>query len=196
MVTSLDGSVAIDGRSGALGNQNDLEVLLTLRRLADMVLVGAGTARGEGYGPPQKAGQRIAVVTNSGDVDLGRELFTSGAGFIVTARSTDLGSTDVDVLRAGDDHVDIVEAVTRLDEIMPGVRYVQAEGGPRLNGSLLDADLVDELDVTISPRLVGGDGPRLTTGAGDAIRDFRIKHLLADDDGFVFGRYLRVRNDA
>lgn len=195
MVTSLDGSVAIEGTSGALGNQNDLDVLLTLRRLADMVIVGAGTARGEGYGPPNKVGQRIAVVTNSGDVDLERELFTSGAGFIVTARSTDLGPTDVDVLRAGDDHVDIVEAVTRLDEIMPGVRYVQAEGGPRLNASLLDADLVDELDLTISPRLVGGDGPRLTNGARDALRSFRIGHLLADDDGFVFGRYLRVRND-
>ncbi|MEJ7800165.1 MAG: dihydrofolate reductase family protein, partial [Ilumatobacter sp.] len=193
MVTSLDGSVAVDGTSGALGNQNDLDVLLTLRRIADMLIVGAGTARGEGYGPPKKPGQRIGVVTNSGNIDLDSELFTSGAGFVVTANTTDLGDTHVDVLRTGTDQVDIVEAVTRLDEIMPGVRYVQAEGGPHLNGSLLDADLVDELDVTISPRLVGGDGPRLTAGANATIRNFRVSHLLADDDGFVFGRYIRDR---
>ncbi|MEO6652677.1 MAG: dihydrofolate reductase family protein [Ilumatobacteraceae bacterium] len=193
MVASLDGSVAVDGTSGGLGNQNDLDVLLTLRAVADMLIVGAGTARGEGYGPPKKTGQRIGVVTNSGGVDLDGDLFTSGAGFVVTAASTDLGDTDVDVLRAGIDEVDIAEAVSRLHEIMPGVRHVQAEGGPHLNGSLLDADLVDELAVTISPRLVGGDGPRLTAGAHPTVRNFRLAHLLADDEGFIFGRYLRDR---
>ncbi len=70
MIASLDGAVAVDGTSGALGNANDREVLLTLRDLADVVLVGAGTASGEGYGPPRKPGLRIGVVTNSGQVDL------------------------------------------------------------------------------------------------------------------------------
>ncbi len=72
MIASLDGAVAVDGTSGALGNANDREVLLTLRDLADVVLVGAGTARGEGYGPPRTPGLRIGVVTNSGHVDLDR----------------------------------------------------------------------------------------------------------------------------
>ena len=49
MVASLDGSIAVDGASGKLGNANDLDVLLTLRSMADMILVGAGTVRGEGY---------------------------------------------------------------------------------------------------------------------------------------------------
>lgn len=193
MVASLDGTVVVDGGSGALGNDHDLEVLITLRRLADLILVGAGTVRGEGYGPPSKPGQRIGVVTNSGDVDLDRELFTSSAGFLVTARSTEVDESRVDVLRAGDECVDIVEAISRLHEIEPAVAYVQAEGGPVLNGSLLEHDLVDELDLSMSPYLAGGDGPRVTSGASESLRGFSPAHLLCDDDGFLFSRWLRNR---
>ncbi len=192
MVTSLDGSIAVDGASGELGNQNDLDVLLTLRSIADMILVGAGTVRGEGYGPPKRRGQRLGVVTNSGSVDLDSELFTSGAGFVITNEQAEVDESRVDVLRAGTDRVDIGMAVTRLTEIVPGVSYVQAEGGASFNGSLLDADVIDELDLTLSPHLVGGDGPRLTTRANERLHRFELAHLLADSDGFVFSRWLRA----
>ncbi len=162
MVASLDGSVSIDGTSGGLGNPNDLDVLVTLRQISDMVLVGAGTARGEGYGPPSAPGKRIGVVTNRGRVDLATPLFTSGAGFLIAPESAEIDESRVQVLRAGGQAVDLADAVGRLDEIMPSVRYVQAEGGPQLNGALLADDLIDELDLTISPRLIGGSGPRLT----------------------------------
>ncbi len=191
MVTSLDGSVSVDGTSGGLGNANDIDVLLTLRDIADMVLVGAGTARGEGYGPPRLAGKRIGVVTNSGHVDLGSDLFTSGSGFLIAPESAQIDETTVQVLRSGGDAVDLTDAVARLVEVMPGVRYVQAEGGPHLNGALLAADLIDELDLSLSPRLVGGDGPRLTAGAMEIERRFELAHVLADDDGFVFSRWVR-----
>ena len=193
MVTSLDGAVAVDGTSGGLGNPNDLRVLLTLRSIADLIVVGAGTARGEGYGPPKKPGQRIGVVTNRGSVDLDAELFTSGAGFVIAPESADLDEARVEVLRAGRDTVDLVTAVGRLSDIVPGVRHVQVEGGPTLNAALLEADLVDELDLTIASRLVGGDGPRLTHGADTLDRRFDVAHLLVDDDGFVFGRWTRRR---
>ncbi len=192
MVTSLDGSIAVDGTSGTLGNSNDLDVLLTLRDLADVLIVGAATARGEGYGPPRRPGQRIGVVTDRGNVDLDSELFSSGAGFVIANERTAVDDTRVDVLRAGRERVDIVEALTRLDEIVPGVRYVQAEGGATLNASLLDADLIDELDLTLSPHLVGGTGPRLTVGASESMHRFVLAHLLADDEGFVFSRWLRA----
>ena len=83
MIASLDGAVVVDGTSGGLGNANDRQVLLTMRDLADVIVVGAATARGEGYGPPRKRGQRIGVITNSGSVDLSTSLFTSGAGFVI-----------------------------------------------------------------------------------------------------------------
>ncbi len=190
MVTSLDGSVSIGGSSGGLGNPNDLDVLLTLREISDMVLVGAGTARGEGYGPPSN-GKRIGVVTNSGHVDLDTPLFRSGAGFLIAPASANIDETKAQVLRAGVNVVNLGAAVGRLGEVLPSVTYVQVEGGPRLNGALLAGDLIDELDLSISPRLVGGQGPRLTSAAPELDRRFDLAHLLADDDGFIFSRWVR-----
>jgi riboflavin biosynthesis pyrimidine reductase len=192
MVTSLDGAVAVEGTSGALGNRNDLDVLLTLRELADVIVVGAGTARGEGYGPPNKPGQRIGVVTNSGSVDTSAPLFRSGAGFLIAPERAPIDA-GIDVLRAGADAVDLTLAVRSITTLVPGARYVQAEGGPTLNAALLAADLIDELDLTISPRLVGNHGPRLTAGAPAVDARFGIAHLLVDDEGFVFGRWVRTR---
>jgi riboflavin biosynthesis pyrimidine reductase len=192
MVASLDGAAVLDGASGGLGNATDREVLTTLRRLADIVLVGAGTAAGEGYGPPSKPGQRIAVVTNSGRVDLDRPLFESGAGFVIAPESAAIDESRVDVLRAGRDRVDLAAALLRLGELAGrDVRLVQAEGGPMLNGALWEAGLVDEFDLTISPMLVGGDAHRVVRGAPAGMTGMTLAHLLVDDEGFVFGRWLR-----
>jgi riboflavin biosynthesis pyrimidine reductase len=192
MIASLDGAVVVDGRSGPLGNSTDREVLLSLRELADVVLVGAGTARGEGYGPPRKPGLRVGVVTNSGAVDLSSALFSSGAGFLIAPEAVDLDTSRVDVLRAGDRRVDLTLALARLASMVPGVRMVQAEGGPTLNAGLLRADAVDELNLTISPVMAGGDSPRVVRGAAAVDARFTLAHLLADDEGFVFGRWVRA----
>jgi riboflavin biosynthesis pyrimidine reductase len=68
--------------------------------------------------------------------------------------------------------------------------FVQAEGGPALNGALAEADLIDELNLTISPHVTGGDGPRLTQGAHDLRRAMRLAHVL-EEDGFLFTRWVR-----
>ena len=193
MVTSLDGTVAVDGRSGGLGNPNDLEVLLTLRSIADLVLVGAGTVRDERYGAPRRVGQRVGVVTRSGRVDLDGPLFTSGSGFLIAPLDADVDERRVEVLRAGTGLVDLGEAVRRLCEIVPDVRHVQAEGGPMLNAALLEHDLIDELNLTLASRLSGGPGRRLAHDAPEIDRRFDLGHLLVDDDGFVFGRWTRRR---
>lgn len=191
MVASLDGSVSVGGTSGGLGNANDREVLLTLRRSAEVVLVGAGTAHGEGYGPPGTPGLRIAVATNSGRVDLDRPLFTSGAGFLLAPHAAPVDESRAEVLRAGDVRLDLVAAIGRLHEVVPAVAFVLAEGGPQLNGALVTADLVDELALTISPRIVGGAGPRLVTGIDELERRLEPAHVLIDDDGFLFTRWQR-----
>lgn len=191
MVSSLDGSVTVDGSSGGLGNPNDLDVLVTLRSLADVIVVGAGTARGEGYGPPSKPGQRIGVATNSGRVDLDAPLFASGAGFVLAPASAAVDESRVQVLRAGRDRLDVAEAVRRIAEVVPGATSVQVEGGPTLNAAMAEADLFDQLAITVSPRLAGGDGPRMVSGAPQLDLRFDLAHLLVDDDGFVFGRWTR-----
>jgi len=191
MVSSLDGSVVVDGRSKDLGSEHDTAVLARLRLAADVIIVGASTVRQEGYAPPRKRGQRLGVVTGSGRVDMSTDLFTSGAGFLVMAEDGPSVDPAIDVVRAGREQIDLPLALRRLDEVANEPTFVQAEGGPHLNGALLDADCVDELNLTVSPLLSGGGGPRLTSGAEPALRRFTLAHLIVDDESFAFTRWVR-----
>ncbi|MEQ8438005.1 MAG: dihydrofolate reductase family protein [Ilumatobacter fluminis] len=193
MVASLDGSIALDGASGGLGNANDRAVLATMRTVVDVVIVGAATAAGEGYGPPKRPDLRIGVVTNSGRIDATSPLFTSGAGFVITNEHAEIPS-GVDTLRTGDREVDLAAAVERLPHLIPGVTHVQAEGGPTLNGALAAADLVDEICLTVSPHVVGGDAARLTSGAPERGLGYEPAHVLLDDEGYLFTRWVRRRD--
>ena len=196
MVSSIDGSTVVNGASAGLSSENDSGVLLRLRTIADVIIVGAGTAHGEGYGPPSKPGQRIGVVTRSGSVDTSTDLFASGAGFVITTTSAEFDERGVDVLRVGKNEVDLSTAIRRIPEMSPGATFVQAEGGPSLNGALADADLLDELNLTTSPAIVGGDGPRLIKGAVDLSSRYELEQLVVDDEAFVFSRWRRRRDAA
>jgi riboflavin biosynthesis pyrimidine reductase len=189
MVQSLDGSTVVDATSGALSSPADTAVLGALRHHADVILVGAGTAREERYGAPRRAGQRIAVVSRSGRLDPGSGLVTSGAAVLVLP--TDGPEVDVETIRAGTGTVDLTAALVELRRRF-GARFVHAEGGPRLNGALARAGLVDEWNVTIAPAVVGGAGPRLVDGAPDLGERLRVAHVL-EDEGFLFVRALRAR---
>lgn len=192
MVSSIDGSTVVDGASGGLSSRNDSAILSQLRRIADVIIVGAGTARSEGYGPPRKDGQRIGLVTTSARLDYGTPLFTSGAGFVITTTTATVPDS-VDRVRAGTGTVDLSVALANLHTVCERSRYVQCEGGPSLNGAMLDADLIDEINVTTSPMLVGGAGPRLTNGAGAHTTRFTLAQLVADDESYLYGRWLRQR---
>lgn len=185
MVASVDGSTAIDGSSGGLSNPADIELLLTLRDLSDVVIVGAGTARDEGYGVPRKASLRIGVVSRSGTMDYSTPLFTSGRGFMIVPE--DAPQLPVDTIRAGVGEVDLAAALAQLD-----ADFVQAEGGPQLNGALAAADLIDDIHLTISPQLAGGIGPRVVSVAEQLTQKMTLAHVL-EDDGFLFTRYVRAR---
>jgi riboflavin biosynthesis pyrimidine reductase len=190
MIASLDGAIAVDGRSGGLGNDSDRAVFRTLRAAADVILIGAKTAATEHYGPPSRPGQRIGVVTSTGTIDTDTELFTSGSGFLVLPEDGPPAPPGVDAVRAGNGSVDLATALRRLDAVVPAVGFVQAEGGPRLNGALADAGCIDELDLSIAPGLVGGESSRLVAGATESLRSYRLAHVLADDDGYLFTRWL------
>lgn len=185
MVASLDGSTVVNGRSGALSHPVDAAVMAALRRRADTIVVGAGTVRAEGYGPPRTPGQKIVVVSRRGDIDLNSALFASGAG--VLALPLDAPPVPVPSVRAGLGTVDLAGVLAQLD-----ARVVQAEGGPALNAALASADLIDELNVTVAPLLTGGDGPRLITGATPLNHRLRLAQLAEHDD-FLFMRWLRHR---
>ena len=192
MIASIDGSTVFDGASGGLSDPTDIAVLVQLRSLAQVILVGAGTANTEGYGPPS-GGQRVGVVSRAGNVDFESDLFTSGTGFVVTTANSSFAVPDgVDVLRTGTNDVDLREAIRRLPDVVPDCRVVQTEGGPTLNGALLTADVIDEMNVTTSAATVGGNGPRLTTAAGVDVRRFEVAQLAIDEMSFVYTRWLRT----
>jgi riboflavin biosynthesis pyrimidine reductase len=183
MIASLDGGTVVSGRSGGLGGPGDKAVFAALRRLADVVLVGAGTVRAEGYHRPKKPGQRIAVVTRSADLDWSSDLFRSDAVVVVTVE----GGPDLPVptIRAGTDRVDLAAALAQID-----AEVVLCEGGSTLSGQLVVEDLVDEICLTVAPTAIAGESPRITTDRRDTFARARLAHVL-EDDGFLFCRYLR-----
>lgn len=183
MISTPDGEIDVQGRSGPLGGPADQARLVALRRTAGIVLVGAGTVRAENYGPPSRSDLRIAVVTRSCALDFGTRLFTSGSGIIATA--VDSPEVPVGSIRAGHGTVDLGGIIDQLPE---GIVHV--EGGPRLNSALLDADLVDAINVTWSPNLGGRKGPSLSQ-APHAPRRFTMVDLSTIDD-LTFVRYERV----
>ncbi len=211
MVASLDGAIAVDGRSGGLGGPTDKTVFSALRGVADVVMAGAGTARAEGYGPPRpsaatRAARRargqaevpqIAVVTRALELDLASPLFTEveRPTIVITCQSADVARREAvaavaDLVVAGDDAVDLPAALAQLSQ--GGVGVVMCEGGPHLNGALLAADLVDEWNLTVAPLLVGGEAGRASLGPElAATLRMRLDRLVEEDD-LLLTRWVRA----
>ena len=208
-VMSLDGAVTLEGRSGGLGDQSDRLAMQVLRSLADVVLVGAGTVRVEGYGglrvdeadaawrrglglDPQP---RVAVVSSRLDLSPGHPFFARAAErpIVVTRESASLDrrvalAEVADVLVCGDDTVDLRAMIVALAGL--GLPQVLCEGGPHLFGSLIEADLVDELCLSLSPLLVAGGAGRIVRGAPEVERRMRLVHALPAGDLLLL-RYAR-----
>ena len=148
MISTPDGVTDVAGRSGPLGGPTDRDVLLALRANADVVLVGAGTVRAEQYRAPSASPLPIVVVTRSCQLDFDSSLFTSGWGMLAT--TVDAPPTSVRTFRAGEGDVDLSLIIQQLRNEL-NARVIHVEGGPDLNTSLLQADLVDAINLTISP---------------------------------------------
>ena len=187
MVISIDGSTVVEGKSTLLSNPADRDVLIALRSAAETIVVGAGTIREEMYEVPSKKGLRVGVVTRTGKMDLNTNLFKSGVGFLIMPEDAKQPDTEFDlqIVRAGKGNVDLQLAMSQL----PG-SFVQLEGGATLNASMFAANLVDEINLTISPMVTGADSPRLANGAPPLHSDYEVAHIL-EDNGFMFIRYLR-----
>jgi riboflavin biosynthesis pyrimidine reductase len=191
MISSVDGSTALDGRSGGLGGPADRRVFAALRSLADVVLVAAGTVRTENYGPGSLP---IAVVSGSLRLDWDTPFFTAATHrpIVVTHRRAPAAeavqaSKVADVVVAGESQVDLALAVDLLGE--RGFGHVLAEGGPSFNGALAGAGVLDELCLTLAPRLVAGDAKRIITGPPLAPPPELTLRSLCEEDGYLFLRY-------
>lgn len=218
MVSSADGgAVGTTGRTRELSSDVDRRVMGTLRGLCDVVLVGAATARMEGYRPlrPRAAWRelregrpgapRIAVVSRS--LDLPKSLLTeepeAPRPLVIT-----VPGAPAERRKHVAEHVELV--VVDGDSVSPrcvidtlaerGLYRVLTEGGPHLLAEFVAAELLDELCLTTSPLFLGSGAPRIvaggpgTPGAPEDLprqnTPLRIAHLL-ESDGNLFARYVR-----
>jgi riboflavin-specific deaminase-like protein len=212
MVASIDGAAAdAEGRSAGLSGPADKRVFRVLRGLSDGVLVGAGTVRQEGYRAarprPEYAQQRadagqgpapaLVIVSGGLDLDLAGPLFDGAVRSIIVttdaaAQRVPAAADVADVLVAGTDRVDLAVALAALHE--RGLTRLLCEGGPSLLAQVAAAGLLDELCLTVAPRLVGGEAPRVLAGLPVAL-GAELSQLL-EEDGFLFSRYLVGRSTA
>lgn len=216
-VSSADGAVSVSDRSAGLSHPADKRVFGLGRDLADVILVGAGTARAERYRGVKAHELRlerrrrlglselppIAVVTGRCDLTPDDPLVTDTIvpPLVLTTqraprhRKDALTEAGVDVIEAGEETVDPRLALAALDE--RGLRRVDCEGGPRLFAALVAADLVDQLCLTIAPLLAGAGADRIVTGVPSPLpRSLRLASVL-HEDGFLMLRYRRAgRQDA
>lgn len=209
MVASLDGAVTVEGRSGPMSGDADRRVFRILRALSDVVLVGAGTARCEDYGPvrvpPELAGLRegrdaaatLVVVTRTADLDPSARMFSvpGSRPVVLTCRAAPPSRVAAlrevaEVVATGEHDVDLPESLAQLAD--RGWTRILCEGGPSLLGTLAAADLVDELTLTLAPLVVTGDAGRITVGPGVAPQGYALAGLLAADD-VLLAHYRRDR---
>lgn len=196
-VTTLDGAAAgSDGKSGTLGGDADTRVFGLLRSLADVIVVGAGTARAEGYADfvvdtdlrgrlglsPVPA---MALVSRSLDIP---DALVKPGNLVITSADADATAlaslrTTLEVIAVGDHAVDWTAVLGEL--AARGLTRVLCEGGPSLHGELVGLDLVDELCLTIAPVLAAGAAPRIAHGTEAVARPMTLAHSFEADGGLL-----------
>jgi riboflavin biosynthesis pyrimidine reductase len=190
MVGTVDGRASIGGRSGRLGNRADRELFRGLRGVVDAVMVGAGTVRAERYGRiiPDQAlrGRRrerglseepfACIVSGRLSLEAEIPLLAEPSSRVVIVTSSQASLPEIaahtDYIRTQRDGVlDLRAALAELYERF-GVRTLLCEGGPHLNSQLLAAGLLDELFLSVSPMLAGGEDV-----SGEGLRIFAGREL-------------------
>lgn len=208
-VSSADGAVTVEGESAGLSGGADKRVFKILRKLCDVLMTGAGTIRREGYEDLRLDEARVAwrrehglpdhpvmaVVSGSLDLDPRAPIFTRAPvrAIVLTCASASeerrrAMSEHADVLVCGESTVDFPTAVRALAE--RGLTQILCEGGPHILGELTAADLVDELDLTVSPMLAGAGAGRITAGPHSPVRRMTLAHALQAEDNLIL-RYVR-----
>jgi riboflavin biosynthesis pyrimidine reductase len=211
-VASVDGSATAAGRTRDLGGPADLLVFDLLRQLCDVVVVGAGTVRDEGYGPMRLGDEAVtwrrrvglpdhpvfAVVSGRLGLDPTSSVFADAPvrPLVLTHDAAPRAARArldrvAHVVSCGRDRVDPRLLVRALVE--RGLPQIHTEGGPALLGDLVAADVVDELCLTVSPNLEGGAGPRIVAAReAMALRGLALDHVLLSGD-MLLTKWSRTR---
>jgi riboflavin biosynthesis pyrimidine reductase len=192
-ITSVSGSTGgSDGTSKTLTNPVDRRVLSVIRELSDVVMIGAGTLRAEGYLRPKRS--RLAIVTVSGDL-AGHGLKSEGEPVIVFCPS---GSVDRVAESLSGIEADVVALVTPTGRLSPedirealharALTSIVCEGGPTFARECIEAGIVDELCLSTSPVLNGGKAPLLGNEFFEG-KQLTLRQLLVDEASGLYARW-------
>ncbi len=211
MVTTLDGAaVGPDALSGSISSGVDRMVFDSVRRLADAVLVGAGTIRAERYRPMRakpadaarrsaaglSAAPRLTIVSGTLDFDWAEPMWAESTHPPIIFTTSvgprlDEARLHAEVVELAGDRVGMADVLGALED--RGLRRIVCEGGPKLLNDLARQGLVDEADITVSPTFVGTELSPVTPSIGThgvGLARFALAHALTQDD-FLMLRYLR-----
>lgn len=205
-VATVDGRATIEGRSGPIGSETDTAMLAGLRTRFDAVMIGAGTMRVERYGrlvAKQETRDRrrrdglspeplMVLVSGRLDLPWDAPLFTGGGEVLIfTSSDTEPPPTaaPIEIVRH-EGAVNLTEALRFLRE-QRGVRALLSEGGPHLHEQMQADGLVDDLFLTIAPKLSGGEAPRILEGPLPGVAELELVWLL-EEGGELFARYRRT----
>jgi riboflavin biosynthesis pyrimidine reductase len=212
MVSTVDGRASIGGRSGPIAGPADRELFHALRTPVDAVMAGAGTMRVERYGRiiRDEARRRLrrerglteeplaCIVSASLALPPDLPLLAEPESRVVVLTPSEAelapSAAHVEYIRMGSNgELDLSRALSELRRRF-GVEVLLCEGGPHLNGQLLAGGLVDELFLSLSPKLAGGDPPdgeALRIVAGEELEEPLELHLLGalEHNSHLFLRY-------
>jgi len=213
-IASVDGGATTDGSSGGMAGPGDRHIFNLLRELADVIVVGAGTVRIENYsgahlgvaqrqrrqGRGQGEVPQLAIVTNSGHLDRDMPVFTRTEvpPLVLTCAAAAektrrlLGDLCEVVDCSGADAGNVDEATLLEALAARGMRRILTEGGPTLLGAFVERGMLDELCLTVAPYLVGGLARRIVTGPDQLLTRMRCAHILTDDAGYLYTRYVKA----
>jgi riboflavin-specific deaminase-like protein len=191
MAITADGKIATANRAiSSFGSQRDKDHLLEIRATADAVMAGSGTVNSGpitlGPGPVKYRRARTRrglaeynlriIVSGSGAVNASAEIFnrkTSPIIILTTARISatklkELQRVATEVKILGTREIDFHKALQWLRDKWK-VKRLLCEGGGELNDALFRAGLVNELHLTICPKIFGGrTAPTIAEGSGVA----------------------------
>ncbi len=212
MVMSSDGSYSLSGRSGALSSPGDKAIFHTLRTLADVILVGAGTARTERYRRPEPNADVREIRRSRGQAEYPRLALVSGTGAFpadqpflngdgpdplvyrpsetsdtaTAPAGTVIADAGVELRTVAGTKVSPVDVVNDLGS--DDISVILCEGGPNLLGQLCEAGLLNQLFVTLAPKIAGGSKTGLMGKTDELGLDLELITGL-EDSGFLMLNY-------
>jgi riboflavin biosynthesis pyrimidine reductase len=209
MVQSVDGAGAFHGRTKAISDPADQVLLKHLRGYSDAILVGGATVQAEKYGPVRLSDETrarrqadghtavppLVVVTARAMLSPDLRIFDSAGPRTIIATLAAAAAQhpelrDVaDVIVVGEDDIDPVRIIAELRE--REMLRVLCEGGPFVLSRLIEADLIDDMCLTVSPFLAGSQPTTpQPASARDVPTHLRLRHVLTHDD-LLYLRYSR-----